>query len=272
MLLHLLPEARSFNYDVAGYLAFYRYARSVFREYAPHVAFVFTVFEADVLDSLDYYPGDAYVDWIGLNLFLPIDPVTGDFDDAYLNRLDALYFTFQNNKPLIVTLAVSHFTTADHSYHLHEAGKQIKSLYSKLLNNYARVKAIVYYDLNSVLFPTPRHTHDNFAITANHLVMDYYVTAISDPRFVELAHFTPDVVQGTLFLRSPFRGLRLDHTILIPKNTLVYDLAFDLSAVPVDLSDYTEVIRGHLFYSLDVLRNLGLQIHVDEGYRSVVFG
>ena len=271
ILLQLLPEPRYHHYNSGKYIEFIQYAREIFREYAPKVSFVFSISEEDILDSMAFYPGDDVIDWLGINLFLPIVE-NGPFDDHYLKRLDAFYFSFSNKKPILVTIGVSHFTTTDHSYHLHDAGATLKSFYSTVLNTYPRVRAIVYNDLNSVLRPTTRHRHDNFSITSNQGVLDYYKEAISDHRFVDISNFSATDNTGTLFLRSPFSGVRMNNTILIPKHALVYDLALNSEEIEQLLSDYEEDIDGHLFYAIDVIKNIGIFAQIENGTNSVVFG
>jgi beta-mannanase len=54
------------------YTAFFRSAREYFNRYASNAALVWSI-DADSLHLMDrHYPGDDYVDWVGINIFVEL--------------------------------------------------------------------------------------------------------------------------------------------------------------------------------------------------------
>lgn len=263
MLLHFFPHPNTHHYDPEQYLAFFKTARQIFSELAPKVAFVFSIDQHDILDALAFYPGDAYVDWVGLSMLLPIHE-GNSFDPYFLQRLEAFYFMFPSHQPKLLSVGISHFTTQNHSYHLHAAGQLIEQIYQKVLNNYPRIRAIVYQDFN--------HGHENFSVTANQVVLHYYQQAISDPRFTDALFIPPEPHSGTLLLRSPFKGVQILDEVFIPKLSLVYDFDFAPDSLARALSPHYLNDSADVFYLLTDLQDLGLVIHLDADKNSVVFG
>lgn len=86
------------HYDPAQYIKAYRHVVDLFRQYdARNVRFVWHSYAAYVEgDLLRWYPGDDYVDWIGISYF-----------DAYgeANRERVARIARQKNKPLMIAEA-----------------------------------------------------------------------------------------------------------------------------------------------------------------------
>lgn len=91
--------ARMNNNNIAdgpSYVKDYRYVANIARDVASDIALVWTVDDENTVDIDSYYPGDAYVDWIGISSF--IEPG----DDALASIGDIVY-RYGNYKPVMLT-------------------------------------------------------------------------------------------------------------------------------------------------------------------------
>ena len=130
-------------WDVATYIAFFRYARAIFAIYAPHVAFVWTVDaskENFKENFRNYFPGNLAVDWVGLTLFSEALEVP-----EYITHF---YNAFQRDKPIMLNLGLSHFSTEDHRYRIAETVAALEQIYHTIQREFPRVKMVNYMDVN----------------------------------------------------------------------------------------------------------------------------
>ena len=252
MILHFFPEQRQHGFNPEEYIDFFRESRRIFAEYASNVAFVFTIFEDDVLDSDVFYPGDDYVDWVGINIFKSISEDGSPFIENTLNRFDVFYHTYGRNKPIIISgFGVSHFSTINHIYHPVLAGEQIQQFYQTILDSYPRVKAIIYMDVNTISNPTEMNYRDNFSVTANSIVLDFYRNVIQDERLLSYVDFGAGGQIIPQLVKSPFSAYKINENFYISKNILIYD--FKKSNI-AHLENYKLELNGDTYYNLSVLQ------------------
>jgi len=147
MFAKFLPLSADTRMNAAEYIAFFRYARAIFAQHAPHVAFVWSV-DADFEGYMDFFPGELAVDWVGLSLFLPGNGAAPDI----LERVLGFYHTFQREQPIMLNLALSHFSTEDHRFHVSETAAALGQIYYALRRDFPRVKMVNYMDVNRVAF------------------------------------------------------------------------------------------------------------------------
>ena len=267
MFLHFFPEARSNGYNPADYMSFFRYARSVFREHAPLIAFVFTICEQDILDFDAFYPGDSYVDWVGMKLLLEVCPEGNPYNEGTFNRLDIFYQRFHHYKPMMVFFGVSNFSTIDHRYHPMVAGNKIQYVYSKILDYYPRIKAIVYLEINALADPIRRNNTDIFSVTSNNTTLDFFRETINGNNFVKEVSLSKNQDIASQLFRSFYSGYRIDGEIYISKNTLANDLGVDRFHLIHYLQSHEKLINNDILYPLDVLLDRGI---VEVIYNSAV--
>ena len=143
MFAVFFPVPKNSDWDAATYIAFFRYARAIFAIYAPHVAFVWTV-DADKENFKenfkDYFPGNLAVDWVGLTLFSTSLEIP-----EYIMHF---YHAFQRDKPIMLNLGLSHFSTADHRYRIAETAAVLEQIYHTIKRDFPRVKMVNYMDVN----------------------------------------------------------------------------------------------------------------------------
>ena len=186
IFVHLFPVSRSAAYDPEEYTAFFRTAREYFNRYASNAALVWSI-DADSLHLMDrHYPGDDYVDWVGINIFVDSDMSLEDVR----SRLDFFYFNFNERKPVFISqLAISHFSSRNHAYHISGASHIMEELFKSFINEYPRIRAINYMSFNAIDPVNMRQGIYNFSVTDNELMTRVYRAALSDAHFLGRVDF-----------------------------------------------------------------------------------
>jgi len=186
MFVHFFPISNDVRYDADGYISFFRMAREYFNQYAPNAALVWVI-DMDSLHLIErLYPGDEYVDWVGINVLAPRHM---GINDIRL-KLDLFYFHFHERKPIFISqLGISHFSLHDHAYYVAEAAGIMAELFSAFLNDYPRIKAVNYMSFNGIDPVNMRRSLYNFSVTDNDHMTRAYTAAISDARFLSSVDF-----------------------------------------------------------------------------------
>ncbi|MCL2674547.1 MAG: hypothetical protein FWE92_04365, partial [Defluviitaleaceae bacterium] len=164
--------------DTEAYQARFARMRRIFRDHAPHVAFVYAVDVADVDIALEYYPGDAYVDWVGVRAFASLSP-DRPFKGDILSAIDEVYFEFQQRKPMFVSLGVSSQSNHDFIHRTQLAATELERIYTALLADYPRVKGIIYLNVDEIRSNLDQNILDNYLITNNDMLKSTYRRLIS---------------------------------------------------------------------------------------------
>gem|GEM_PF-4568658 len=182
--------------DPEKYVFWFRKVASIMRECAPNVAMVWNPFdivqpEGVKASALSYYPGDAYVDWVGVNFYSDYylsgqaeQPGTG-IDP--LQRLDYWYRIFSSRKPLMVgECGIAHTAVKPYREDVSRwAANYIRKFYSTLPLLYPRVKAVVYFDLDE---SDPLYTQakvSDYRLTDKEELWKTYREAIASPYYLE---------------------------------------------------------------------------------------
>lgn len=205
----------------------WKLVHGVMREEAPNVMMVWTVFTFPQNAILWYYPGDDYVDWVGVNIYNVVYHNNNlnhraDHQDP-LELLDYVYDTFSHRKPIQISeYGATHYTTTDETEYVDFAVEKISRLYTGLISKYPRVKSIFYFNTNNLVnAPLGRRIND-YSITNHEVVLEAYRQAVAPDHY--LTSMGPDL-EGTrsvqLFhLRSGFykdNGTTLVSSAVLPE-------------------------------------------------------
>lgn len=261
MFVQLFPQARTQGYHAPYYIDFWRYARGVFAQYAPQVALVFTVYEGDILDIETFYPGDAYVDWVAINHYVFLADGLAH-QQGTLERLEAFYQHFNRYKPLMVNFGVSHFSTQTHRYDGIGAAVVLDYFYYQLLNQFPRVRAVVYQSLDFSTAGTNRNQTDNLSLTGNQHVLSAYTAITGHERFIRHGGAQAHGEGITQTIRSGFMGLDKDGELFVPHYFLLYDMVLGERYLTQYLLPYRQELQGQVFYSVADLERIGFTIAV----------
>lgn len=176
------------------YVRKWRLVYSVMNRLAPNVAMVWSPNVVPEHTIPDYYPGDAYVDWVGINMYSvhhhnnQLDH-PGDREDP-ADFLSFIYNRYARRKPVMISeYAATHYCYADRKEVPGFAVDKMRMLYTALPRRYPRVKAVNWYDINNVKYAlrSGRQTN-NYSLTDNDQVLEAYRQTIRSP------YFLPEVV------------------------------------------------------------------------------
>ena len=172
------------------YIEKFRLVSQVMKEEAPNVAMVWSPAANPKRNINDYYPGDEYVDWIGLSIYsvkyfngnvsTPADQVNP------LDSLDYVYQEYSDRKPIMISeYGATHFSKAGNTTTTNFAITKMNMLYHGAKLKYPRLKGINWFSLNTL---TDSHSADrslnNFSLTENSSVLSAYKQMIRDPYYL----------------------------------------------------------------------------------------
>ena len=128
------------------YIRKFRLVADIFHEYAPSVPIIWSpnFYPSETID--DYYPGDDYVDYVGISSYQGYQPVTdplkaGVDRSEWSNQLDRIYALYGYKKPIIISEgAVSYEDFETGADLTNYASWQMKNFYTYLPIKYPNVK------------------------------------------------------------------------------------------------------------------------------------
>lgn len=137
----------------------YRHVVDIGHQYAPNVAYVFSPnYSSSYKTDMDsYYPGDAYVDWVGASLYYNRYPNASGSSDAFsgtnmygsalLNVQQTVNLGKLHSKPIMITEGGS--ATSQNGIDTSDfASERIREAMSFLTMVYPQIKCIIYSDTN----------------------------------------------------------------------------------------------------------------------------
>ncbi|MBV6459248.1 MAG: hypothetical protein HONBIEJF_02393 [Fimbriimonadaceae bacterium] len=173
--------------DPVLYRQKWRLVHRVMAERAPNVAMVWCPY-AMPLGTIDpYYPGDAYVDWVGVNMYnvtyFNQNKSTPAHDIGPFDLLDPIYRKFADRKPIMIAeYGVTHFSAVENKYVRQFAVSNLDQLYQGLRKRYPKVKAIYYFNTNGIAL---KHRRNNdYRVTTDPTVRATYRKLIDHPYFL----------------------------------------------------------------------------------------
>ena len=167
----------------------WKLVHNVMKDEAPNVAMVWTVFTNPQSTILKFYPGDQYVDWVGVNIY-NVQYHNNDLNSPSAHEdplllLDYVYNTFSLRKPIQVSeFGATHYSVTDDQYYADWAADKITRFYKGLAMYYPRVKSVYYFDVNNIAnAPTGRKVND-YSVTNDPTVLNAYKNAVSTTYFL----------------------------------------------------------------------------------------
>src|SRR5690606_21887307 len=126
------------------YIEKWKLVHDVMEKEAPNVMMLWNVFTMPESTINEFYPGDEYVDYIGLNsynVFYHNNKIEdkSDFEDP-LRLLDYVYNTYSHKKPIVIgEFGTTNYTVTDGQHHDDFAVEKIIRMYKHLPELYPRV-------------------------------------------------------------------------------------------------------------------------------------
>ena len=179
----------NYSGDPELYIEKWRLVHDVMEKEAPNVIMVWTVFTSPTSTMAAYYPGDAYVDWVGVNIYNVVyhnnDIEQYAADEDPLELLDYVYDTYSDKKPIQISeYGVTHYTVTDNAKYVDFAISKLERLYKGLKTDYPRVKSIFYFDVNNTANAPEGRQINNYALTDELRILETYKSLIADPYFL----------------------------------------------------------------------------------------
>ncbi|UJF35069.1 stalk domain-containing protein [Paenibacillus hexagrammi] len=167
----------------AQYREKFRMLHDVFAKEAPNIAMVWSPGDVPADDIDPYYPGDDYVDWVGVSLY--IEPYeNGDpslppmIATSHIERLKRLYATYSDRKPLMLSeTGVPHYSHSADEDFTEWAKLNLQRLYEIMPYEYPRLKAITYFDVDQQM----NNAKNDYSLSDSAEIKSFYSQMISNP-------------------------------------------------------------------------------------------
>ena len=188
------------------YIEKWKLVHSVMKEHAPQVMMLWNVFTMPEYTIKDFYPGDDYVDYVGVNIYNVVyhnDQLSAlsDFEDP-LRLLDYVYNEYSHKKPIVIgEFGATNYNVTDGLYHVDFAVEKINRMYKHLPHLYPRVKNIYYFDVNNLVNAPEGRKINNYAITENPRILEAYAKNVTQPEYLTTVTET-DVTEETFSYRD----------------------------------------------------------------------
>lgn len=172
----------------------------VMKEEAPNVAMVWVPNSVPSHNIDPYYPGDAAVDWVGMNLY-SVPFANGDKSQPAdsvnpLDYLDVVYDKYSSRKPMMIAeFAASHFSAADGKDKTAFNQNKMHLFYEGVMLKYPRVKSINWFSVDTLTatWVNPSRRLNNFSLTVNPTVKSTYASIINNPYYLSSVVNGPNV-------------------------------------------------------------------------------
>lgn len=172
-----------YSEDYENYKTRWRYVADIFHKYAPNCAMVWSpnFYPADNMEY--YYPGDKYVDYVGLSAYCEFTPETdplglGIDRNRFESVLDTIVGLYGHKKPIIISEGGASY------YHV-KTGTDITEFASTQLLNFLNYLPIKYPQVSSMyLFETLDAGGRKFQLLENPTYHNAYKTGIANPAYV----------------------------------------------------------------------------------------
>ena len=165
----------AYSGDADRYIAKWRLVYKIMHEEAPNVIMVWAPYATPRATIPMYYPGDEYVDWVGVNLYSVLhadgDPAKPPSDDPR-ELLKYVYDLFAYRKPIaICEYAATHYCTATKTECVDFAIDNMTKLYQSLQTQFPRVRMINWFSVDT---GKNALADNNYSVTDNARVMETY--------------------------------------------------------------------------------------------------
>lgn len=266
--------------DYNSYIEAFRYVSGIMKAKAPNVAMVWSPNDISAKGRTydQYYPGDEYVDWIGISTYTSryfqgkkdwgslqdsIDSVymTGDYANP-LAKIKPIMDAYGTRKPVMISeTGIGHYAKLAGENLFGWASIQLRRLYIYGPMVYPQLKCIYYFNANNDFITK----YDDYSLYGNSEYNNLYNELVSSGNFVSDINGNPEyryekiTEYSTKGLKlelstytivpkalNPTIQYKLDGNIHAVRTVIPYSTELDLSAVPKGEHKLTvEVYNGN---------------------------
>lgn len=232
------------------YKATYQRAYEVIHKYLDQAVIVWSTEDSRTYDMPLYYPGDRYVDWVGLNVYIPRYKYQEPYHFTGAEALDFWYKNFQKKKPMMLSsLAISHFSRVDYTYTVQEATHQLDYFYNEVTAAYPRLKSILYIDVDMSV--VSKNGKEDYRLTSQKAISDYMKETFKALECVDTLEegFSGDT--PTNYMKYTVLGTFFDEELYISQK----DMKVFFKEVPLVKLSIKEDLVGEKFYSFKEIQD-----------------
>jgi len=166
----------------------------VMKQEAPNVAMVWTPFAKPTETIASYYPGDAWADWVGMNIY-SVFVHNGDRNrpsagEDPVDFLRFIYDGYADRKPVHISeYAATVFCKGTGEDTVDFAVAKTKRFYGALRDEFPRVKSVNWFCLNTV---EAGLANNNYSLLADGRLLATYRELIADDHFLRNVAFNPN--------------------------------------------------------------------------------
>ena len=183
------------------YIEKFRLVHDIMAAEAPNVAMVWAPNDFPMDNYAEFYPGDAYVDWVGVSCYMMLT-FSADTRESVINadliyKLSKIVEQYGDRKPLMIVESASGYTSVSEKGvdFTDWAINNMNKYYAYLPRVYPAIKGIFYFGDND-------HT-GNYRLTENQRILQNYKELIKSDYFMEsmdkpAAYFYQEIEKANL--------------------------------------------------------------------------
>lgn len=182
------------------YKAKWQLVANIMRQEAPNVAMVWTPFAEPTRNIPDFYPGDQWVDWVGINIYSVYvhngDPKLPGADEDPVAFLRTIYDMYADRKPIHVSeYAATIWCKGTGKETVDWAMQKASRFYNAIRDEYPRVKSVNYFCLDTVKAGL---ANNNYSLLADGRMLGTYRQLVADKHFLSQVYFNPNEWKGPI--------------------------------------------------------------------------
>ena len=175
----------SWSGDPETYIEKWKIVTRAARQLAPNVIMAWVPFATPRRTITEFYPGDAWVDWVGVNIY-SVHHYDGEIDrpaiDDPREQLRYVYDLYADRKPIAIgEYAATHYCAACDSDVTEFGLNQMTRLYESLPTEFPRVKMINWFSVDTIGTGLARN---NYSLTCSPEFLDRYRQLVSNSYFL----------------------------------------------------------------------------------------
>ncbi|NSW58149.1 MAG: hypothetical protein HPY44_19250 [Armatimonadetes bacterium] len=167
------------------YVKKWRMVYEAFYRGAPNAILIWCPFATPKSTIPLYYPGDEYVDWVGVNVYSVVyhsGDVTKRAVDNAVQHLEFIYNLYADRKPIAIgEYAATHYCQAAASATVDFAIREMRRMYESIQTRFPRVRMINWFSVDAV---REELAHNDYSLTTDEQVLAAYRALVSSPHFL----------------------------------------------------------------------------------------
>lgn len=182
------------------YIEKFRLVAETIHQYTDNVAMVWAPNDVPIITENghrieDYYPGDAYVDWVAVNFYIDYwnsgdTSLPNNHFQNPIDKLDYIYNLYAESKPIMVgEMGIAHYSITGNRDLTEWGVANMKKFFYFLPLRYPRVKAVTYFSFNQ---GDPYYPLDNiwynYDLSQNQRMKENYRNILQSDMIAEFNH------------------------------------------------------------------------------------